>query len=123
MAIPGAKLPNGIIIQKSKIRGVTSNGMLCSESEIGLGDDADGIMELPDDAPTGKKLINYLELPDSILDIDITPNRGDCFSVLGIAREVSLLSNRKLKNNTISSVKQTIEDTYEINVKKPKTVP
>ena len=72
--------------------------MLCSESEIGLGEDADGIMELPDDAPVGKKLINYLNLPDSIFDIDITPNRGDCFSVLGIAREVSLLSNRKLKN-------------------------
>ena len=123
LAIPGTKLPNGIIIQKSKIRGVISNGMLCSESEIGLGEDADGIMELPDDAPTGKKLINYLELPDSIFDIDIMPNRGDCFSVLGIAREVSLFSKRKLKDNTVSNIKQTIEDTYEINVKKPKLCP
>ena len=123
LAIPGTKLPNGIIIKKSKIRGVISNGMLCSESEIGLGEDADGIMELPDDAPVGKKLINYLNLPDSIFDIDITPNRGDCFSAHGIAREVSLLSNKKLKNNTISGVKQTIEDTYEINVKKPELCP
>ena len=72
LAIPGTKLPNGITIKKSKIRGVISNGMLCSESEIGLGEDADGIMELPDDAPTGKKLINYLELPDSIFDIDMS---------------------------------------------------
>lgn len=84
----GAVLPN-IRIKKSKIRDVESQGMLCSVSELGLAEKSDGIMELPYDAPIGKPLVEYLELDDNILDISITPNRGDCVSVLGIAREVA----------------------------------
>ena len=83
LATPGVRLPNGIKLRKSKIRGVVSNGMLCSAVELGLGEESDGILELPADAPTGAAFADYLGLPDSVFDLDLTPNRGDCFSVLG----------------------------------------
>ena len=107
----GQTLPNKIKIKKSKIRGVTSNGMLCSASEIDLGQDDDGILELPDDAPVGEDLGAYLNLPDNILNLDLTPNRGDCFSLIGIARDLNtepkskLNYNFKIKNNITSKVK------------------
>ena len=107
----GQILPNKIKIKKSKIRGVTSNGMLCSASEIDLGQDDDGILELPDDAPVGEDLGAYLNLPDNILNLDLTPNRGDCFSLIGIARDLNtepkskLNYNFKIKNNITSKVK------------------
>ncbi|MCD8542472.1 MAG: phenylalanine--tRNA ligase subunit beta [Gammaproteobacteria bacterium] len=90
----GAVLPN-IRIKKSKIRDVESQGMLCSVSELGLAEQSEGIMELPSDAPIGKPLVEYLDLDDNILDISITPNRGDCVSVLGIAREVAAALSMK----------------------------
>ena len=86
----GAVLP-GVTIKKSKIRDVESHGMLCSISELGLAEKSEGIMELPNDAPIGTSLTDYLELDDNVLDISITPNRGDCASVLGIAREVAAI--------------------------------
>ncbi len=89
---PGVRLPNGMKLRRSKIRGVVSNGMLCSAQELGLGADADGIMDLPEDAPVGAPLTEFLGLPDTVIDIDITPNRGDCFSVLGVARDVAALT-------------------------------
>ncbi|MDH3988922.1 MAG: phenylalanine--tRNA ligase subunit beta, partial [Gammaproteobacteria bacterium] len=85
----GTKLPNGMKLRRSKIRGVESNGMLCSAIEIGLGDESDGIVELADDSLVGQSLADCLDLPDVSFDLDLTPNRGDCFSVLGIARDVS----------------------------------
>ncbi len=85
LASPGVRLADGTKLRRSKIRGIVSNGMLCSAIELGLGDEADGIIALPDDAPTGAELSEYLKLPDNIYDLDLTPNRGDCFSVLGIA--------------------------------------
>lgn len=91
----GAVLP-GITIKKSKIRDVESHGMLCSVSELGLADKSEGIMELSGDAPVGKSLIDYLDLDDNILDISITPNRGDCASVLGVAREVAAIEGPTL---------------------------
>ena len=97
LATPGVKLPNGIKLRKSKIRGVVSNGMLCSAVELGLGDESDGIIALPADAPTGSALTEYLELPDAVIDLDLTPNRGDCFSILGIARDVAALTATDMK--------------------------
>lgn len=91
----GAVLP-GVTIKKSKIRDVESHGMLCSVSELGLADKSEGIMELPHDASIGLALVDYLELDDNVLDISITPNRGDCASVLGIAREVAAIEGVKL---------------------------
>ncbi|NNF41210.1 MAG: phenylalanine--tRNA ligase subunit beta, partial [Woeseiaceae bacterium] len=84
LARPGVTLPNGLKLRKSKIRGVVSNGMLCSAIELGIGDESDGIIELPRDAPTGASIAGFLGLPDAIIDINLTPNRGDCFSVQGI---------------------------------------
>ena len=97
LAVPGVKLPNGLKLKKSKIRGVVSNGMLCSAEELKLGDDADGIISLPADAPVGTPLADYLGLPDGIIDVDLTPNRGDCFSILGIARDLAALTGTPLK--------------------------
>ena len=87
-APPGATLPGGRVIKAAKIRGMLSEGMLCSEQELGIGQDGSGILELPADAPLGAPLIQYLGLDDTILEIEITPNRPDALSVVGVAREV-----------------------------------
>jgi phenylalanyl-tRNA synthetase beta chain len=92
LAKVGASFPK-LTIKKAKLRGVDSNGMLCSEVELGLRDEAPGIMELPSDAPVGMPVADYLKLDDTVIDISITPNRGDCVSVLGIARELSALND------------------------------
>lgn len=94
----GAVLP-GVTIKKSKIRDVESYGMLCSVSELGLAEKSEGIMELPEDASIGKTLVEYLDLEDNVLDISITPNRGDCASVLGIAREVAAIEGGEILPN------------------------
>lgn len=96
LALVGAKLPNGIEIRKSKIRGEVSEGMLCSEIELGLGQDASGIMILHPEAPLGANLGEALGLADTILDINVTPNRPDCLCVIGIAREIAALTNQRL---------------------------
>lgn len=89
----GAKLPGDFKIKKAKLRGVPSNGMLCGASEIGLPDDGvDGLYILPADAPTGMDIRDYLDLDDVSIDVDLTPNRADCFSVIGVARDVHAVS-------------------------------
>jgi phenylalanyl-tRNA synthetase beta chain len=97
LALPGQLLPNGLKLKKSKIRDIESFGMLCSAAEIGLGQESDGIMELPSDAKNGSSLEEYLKLPDNIIDLDLTPNRGDCFSLLGVARDLAGTTNKKIK--------------------------
>ncbi|MGA7540827.1 MAG: phenylalanine--tRNA ligase subunit beta [Steroidobacteraceae bacterium] len=96
LALLGAKLPGGLEIRAAKLRGVESAGMLCSAKELGLADASNGILELPSDAPTGAPLREYLELDDSVLELNVTPNRGDAMSVIGVAREVAALSAGKL---------------------------
>ncbi|WP_201540642.1 phenylalanine--tRNA ligase subunit beta [Psychrobacter sp. 1044] len=97
VATVGAILPSddkkGFIIKNGNLRGVASNGMLCGASEIDLVDEIDGLLELPADAPIGMDIREYLGLDNQILDISITPNRGDCFSVRGIAREISVIND------------------------------
>nr|WP_232220766.1 phenylalanine--tRNA ligase subunit beta [Legionella tunisiensis] len=93
----GANLPGGLVIKESMLRGELSQGMLCSVSELGLAESSDGIMELDEDAPLGTDLRIYLALNDQVLDIDLTPNRADCFSVLGVAREVAALTSLPLQ--------------------------
>jgi len=123
LAKPGVKLPNGMKLRKSKIRGVVSNGMLCSAVELGLGDESDGIIALPQDAPVGTPLVDFLQLPDAIFDLDLTPNRGDCFSVLGIARDVSALTGAKLKSPAIDAVSATAKDTHPVELVFPAGCP
>ncbi len=97
LATVGATIPGGYSIKSSKIRGEASEGMLCSEDELGIGPDASGIMILPAETPLGRNLIDVLELRDTVLDIGITPNRADCLSIIGIAREVAALCGKKLR--------------------------
>jgi phenylalanyl-tRNA synthetase beta chain len=96
LALPGARLPNGTEIRKSKLRGVESEGMLCSPIEIGLGEDASGLLILSPDARIGAP-IGDLFPADTILDVEITPNRGDLLSHFGLAREIAALTGKKLK--------------------------
>ncbi|MCD5979118.1 phenylalanine--tRNA ligase subunit beta [Pseudomonas quasicaspiana] len=90
-AMIGAELPGDFKIKKAKLRGVESNGMLCSQSELQVGEGNDGLMELPADAPVGEDFRVYLELDDASIEVDLTPNRGDCLSLTGLAREVGAL--------------------------------
>ena len=91
VALVGSVLPGGLQIKKSKLRGVTSCGMNCSERELGLGVEHDGIMLLPQDAPIGVPFADYKQMGDTVLDLEITPNRPDCLSMAGMAREVGAL--------------------------------
>lgn len=99
LALPGTVLPglDGKPLKKAKIRGVESFGMMCSERELGMSDEHEGIIILPADAPVGKPLVDVLGLDDYLIEFEITPNRGDCLSVLGIAREVAALLGVEVK--------------------------
>jgi len=102
LAVPGAVLPGDRAISLTKIRGVTSEGMLCAADELALdpqltgGDGSSGIMILPPSAPLGTRLVDYLGAEDTVLELGITPNRGDCLSILGVAREVAALTGARL---------------------------
>lgn len=102
VALPGAKLPGGTI-SKSMKRGVESNGMLCSIAELGLEskflnpEDKDGIHELPADAPVGEDPIKYMQMDDGVIDFELTANRGDLLSILGMAYEVGAIYDKRLK--------------------------
>ncbi len=96
LAIVGAKLPGGVDIKAAKLRGVESFGMLCSAKELGIDADASGLLELPADAPVGAALSSYLGLPDTALELKLTPNRADCFSVRGIAFDVAAAMNAQV---------------------------
>ncbi|MBA2656645.1 MAG: phenylalanine--tRNA ligase subunit beta [Tatlockia sp.] len=119
----GASLPHGLTIKQSTLRGELSQGMLCSATELGLTDMSDGIMELEDDAPLGMDLRDYLALNDHVLDIDLTPNRADCFSVLGVARELSALTKLPLKPSSQPRIPATIDTSLTIHLKAPEACP
>ena len=91
------KIDDAVPLQAAIIRGIQSEGMLCSELELGLSKDHEGIIELEAEAKPGEALATYLHIPDAVLDIAITPNRGDCLSILGLAREIGALFGAKLK--------------------------
>lgn len=114
VATIGAVLPSddnkGFKIKKGKLRGVESQGMLCGASELGLEDEIDGLMELPKDAPIGVDVRDYLNLDAKIFEIAITPNRGDCLSVLGLAREIAAINQMPLNRPVIQPI-QVVTDT------------
>ncbi len=114
VSMVGAVLPGDIKIKKSKLRGVVSYGMNCSARELGLGEDHDGIMILPPDTPVGMPFADYLGASDTILDLEITPNRPDCLSIRGLAREFAAVSHVNWKDPLESDFKAAkIEDTEE----------
>jgi phenylalanyl-tRNA synthetase beta chain len=102
LALPGAKLPNGLEIRKSKLRDVESEGMLCSPIELGMGEDASGLLILSPDAKIGAPIADLFP-GDTILDVEITPNRGDLLSHFGLAREIAALTGKKLKSTARES--------------------
>ena len=123
VATVGAVLPGNFKIKKAKLRGVPSHGMLCSESEIGLADSADGIMELAQDAPLGVCVREYLDLNDVSIDVDLTANRGDCLGIKGLAREVGVLNSLAITEPEITIVAPTIDDVREITLTAPQACP
>ena len=124
LATVGAKLPGDKAIGAAKLRGVDSAGMLCSAKELGLADASEGIVELPADAPVGTDLRAYLQLDDEVLELNVTPNRGDAMSVLGIAREVAALTKNPLKSNAFAAqVPASIADTIAVKLTNPAGCP
>ena len=116
VATIGAVLPGDFKIKKGKLRGVESQGMLCGASEIDLEDKIDGLLELPADAPIGVNVREYLDLDDNVIDISITPNRGDCFSIRGIAREIGVINQLPVTPSEIKEVAATIADQKQVVV-------
>ena len=112
----GAQLPGGVKIGRAKLRGVTSDGMLCSGQDLGLSEESDGLLELAEDAPLGESIRDHLRLDDAILDIELTPNRGDCFSVVGIAREVAATQGLELEPPANVPVKAQSSATFNVTL-------
>ncbi|AWW44571.1 phenylalanine--tRNA ligase subunit beta [Polynucleobacter paneuropaeus] len=121
-ALVGAQLPPSEVggkpfqIKVGKLRGVESQGMLCSGKELGLGDDHEGILELPADAPVGKDIRQYLDLDDQIFVIKLTPNKADCLSLVGMAREVAAITGAVLKKPEWKAVPASIKDQRKVIV-------
>ena len=114
VATIGAVLPGDFKIKKGKLRGIESQGMLCGASEIDLEDKIDGLLELAADAPVGVDIREYLQLDDHVIDISITPNRGDCFSIRGIAREIAVINQMTAVAPVVKDVVATISDEKKV---------
>ncbi|MBD9562479.1 phenylalanine--tRNA ligase subunit beta [Pseudomonas sp. PDM09] len=122
-AMIGAELPGDFKIKKAKLRGVESNGMLCSQAELQIGEGNDGLMELPADAPVGQDIREYLSLDDASIEVDLTPNRGDCLSLAGLAREVGALYAAQVVRPAIASVPAVHDEVRSIEVLAPAACP
>ena len=116
LATVGAQLPGGMEIKKARLRGVESFGMLCSARELALSDESSGLLELPGELRTGDSLIAALGLDDTILEVNLTPNRGDCMSVLGIAREVAALTGQPLTGPALAAVPAASRETFPVEL-------
>jgi phenylalanyl-tRNA synthetase beta chain len=125
VATVGAVLPNGMEIEKTKIRGCVSFGMMCSPIELGLGEEASGLMILSEDAPVGTPFATYLERDDVVLDLEITPNRPDCLSVAGIAREIGAVLDETAKWPSAKPEESGVpaEDVVSVEITEPDLCP
>ncbi len=119
----GAVLVGGMKIKRAKLRGVKSFGMLCSVAELGLAISAEGLMALPEDAPVGKLISDYLKLDDCSIEVGLTPNRGDCLSIAGIAREVAAINQSEMTRPSVTSVPSVIKDRVAVEVCEPSACP
>ncbi|MCJ7556469.1 MAG: phenylalanine--tRNA ligase subunit beta [Gammaproteobacteria bacterium] len=109
VALVGARLPGGIKIRATKLRGVQSNGMLCSEAELGFGEDSDGIMELAGSPQVGMEIQEYLGLDDTVFELELTPNKGDCLGIVGIAREIAALNAMPFEMKAVQVIASKVE--------------
>lgn len=112
----GAELPGDFRIKKAKLRGVESFGMLCGQTELKAGDDDSGLWELASDAPLGADLRDYLKLDDKLIEVDLTPNRSDCLSLKGLAREVGVLNRVAVTHPAINSMPASIADIFPVTL-------
>jgi phenylalanyl-tRNA synthetase beta chain len=122
-ALVGAELPNGLKIKSAEIRGQKSSGMLCAAAELGLEESSDGLLLLDDSAPVGEQINEYLGLTDQSIEVDLTPNRSDCLSVCGVAREVSALSGSRLRMPAITPVRPKSKRTFPVQLQAKKDCP
>ena len=122
-ALCGAVLPGDFKIKKSKLRGEDSFGMLCSEKELGLAAEANGLMELSIEAPVGVDIRDYLSLNDSIIEVDLTPNRADCLCVEGLAREVALLNKMDWSITEVNKAVVSHPETLKVSIEVPTACP
>jgi len=123
LARVGATIGPDFRIKRARLRGVESSGMLCSARELGLSDDHSGLLELPTDAPVGQNLRDYLSLDDSVIEVDLTPNRGDCLSIRGLARDVAASCAAEYTGLEIEAVPADIEDGFPIRLEAPADCP
>ncbi|MCG6909665.1 MAG: phenylalanine--tRNA ligase subunit beta [Deltaproteobacteria bacterium] len=125
LALPGTQLPDGTVLKQGIIRGEASEGMLCSETELALGEDASGLMVLNEDLPVGENLAVALNLSDPVLEIDLTPNRPDCLSIIGTAREVAAIQGRKISVEpvTLADAGHEIDRHTSVTVEAPDDCP
>ncbi len=123
VALCGAAIGDDARIETTLVHGVESNGMLCSESELGIGEDSEGIVIFDADAPVGTPVSEYLQLEDTLFDIELTPNRGDCLSMAGVARDVAILSCQPISVEAPDPVAATSERTMALDIEVPKDCP
>ncbi len=116
VALVGTALPGGLTIKKAKLRGVESLGMLCSAKELGLAETSSGLMPLPGDAPVGEEVWDYLALEDRSIEVDLTPNRGDCLGIAGIAREVGVLNRCPVTPPAMQPVAPAIDEVRPVTL-------
>jgi phenylalanyl-tRNA synthetase beta chain len=119
----GARLAADFVIKKAKLRGVESNGMLCSAEELGMAETADGLLELASDAPAGTDIRDYLKLDDNLIEVDLTPNRGDCLSIAGLAREVGVLTGSEVHAPVMNAIPAAIAETLPVSIEAPQDCP
>jgi len=122
-ALPGAKLPGDFTIKIAKVRGIESSGMLCSAKELGIAEEASGLLVLPSDAPVGQAIRQYLDLDDNLFELKLTPNRADCLSLLGIAREVGAITGAATSLPVVPEVAASIADSRAIVLDAPEACP
>ena len=123
VALVGAVLPGDFKIKKAKLRGEKSHGMICAASELGLLESSEGIMLLPSDAPVGADFREYLALDDKAIDVDLTPDRGDCLGLIGIAREVGVINQSPVTPPEIKAVEAVIDDGFLVKLDAPQACP
>jgi phenylalanyl-tRNA synthetase beta chain len=123
LARVGARIGKDFTIKRARLRGVESAGMLCSAKELGLSDDHSGLLELPADAPIGVDLREYLGLDDAVIEVDLTPNRGDCLSIRGLARDVAASCRAEYTGLEIEPVAAVVEDRFPIRLDSPADCP
>lgn len=123
VAVIGAVLPGNFKIKRAKLRGLESQGMICSASELGLAASSDGILPLPADAPVGDDFRTYLDLNDQAIDVDLTPDRGDCLGLAGIAREVGVINRTPVTPPAMEPVEAVNDERFPVSLEAPQGCP